>query len=124
MLVIAHRLRSVVDADRVCVMDAGRCAEFDTPHALLSAGFGGSGASGGDSNAGNAPSLFAALVRASGEEAELRQLAAVLLRRRIGDMWEALSEEQQANVQIRLGEALVADLEGDVGAGPTAGLPS
>lgn len=53
--------------------------------------------------------LLACILR-EGTAMELRQLAAVLLRRRIGDMWEALSEEQQANVQIRLGEALVADL--------------
>ena len=45
-----------------------------------------------------------------GTAMELRQLAAVLLRRRINDMWAKLSDEQQNDVQLRLGDALVENL--------------
>jgi len=45
-----------------------------------------------------------------GAAMELRQLAAIVLRRRIGDMWDALTDEQQRDVQLRIGNALVADL--------------
>ena len=36
VLTIAHRLNTVIDSDRILVMDAGRCVEFGTPHELLS----------------------------------------------------------------------------------------
>nr|XP_023027004.1 probable multidrug resistance-associated protein lethal(2)03659 [Leptinotarsa decemlineata] len=35
VLTIAHRLHTIMDSDRVLVMDAGRKAEFDHPHLLL-----------------------------------------------------------------------------------------
>lgn len=35
VLVVAHRLSSVMDCDRVMVMSSGRLEEFDSPHALL-----------------------------------------------------------------------------------------
>ena len=34
-LTIAHRLNTIMDSDRVCVMDAGLVAEYDTPYNLL-----------------------------------------------------------------------------------------
>lgn len=35
VLTIAHRLHTVMDSDRVLVMDAGRSVEFNHPHELL-----------------------------------------------------------------------------------------
>lgn len=36
MLTIAHRLNTIMDSDRVLVMDQGVAAEFDHPYILLS----------------------------------------------------------------------------------------
>lgn len=37
VLTIAHRLNTIMDADKVLVMDAGYAAEYDVPHKLLQA---------------------------------------------------------------------------------------
>ena len=36
VLTIAHRLNTIMDSDRIVVMDNGRVAEYDVPHTLLS----------------------------------------------------------------------------------------
>jgi len=36
VLTIAHRIKTILDSDRVMVLDAGKIAEFDSPTALLS----------------------------------------------------------------------------------------
>ncbi|KAL1957525.1 hypothetical protein VTO42DRAFT_5751 [Malbranchea cinnamomea] len=38
VLCIAHRLRTIIDYDRICVMDQGQIAEMDTPLALWKSG--------------------------------------------------------------------------------------
>lgn len=35
MLTVAHRLYTIIDSDRILVMDAGKAAEFASPHELL-----------------------------------------------------------------------------------------
>lgn len=35
VITIAHRLNTVMDSDRVLVLDAGTVVEFDHPHSLL-----------------------------------------------------------------------------------------
>ncbi|KAI0760574.1 multidrug resistance-associated ABC transporter [Fomes fomentarius] len=63
ILTIAHRLRTVIDYDRVMLLDQGRIAEFDTPAALLS----------------NPQSQFYALCKATGKQefAVLKKTAGV-----------------------------------------------
>lgn len=64
MLVVAHRLNTIIDSDAILVMDAGRCSEFGHPHELLAKGAG--------------ASIFAALVEETGPQsaAALRAAAA------------------------------------------------
>jgi ATP-binding cassette subfamily C (CFTR/MRP) protein 4 len=50
VITIAHRLDTVIDNDRILVLESGRLAEFDTPHNLLS----------------NEESIFSNMVRATG----------------------------------------------------------
>ena len=52
ILTIAHRINTIIDADRILVMDAGVAVEYDTPYRLLQDG----------------SSLFSSMVDAYGEE--------------------------------------------------------
>lgn len=60
VLTVAHRLHTVMDSDRIIVMNAGNAVEFDIPHVLLQ----------------NAQSVLNQMVEATGGEAEkLRTVA-------------------------------------------------
>lgn len=59
LLCIAHRLRTIMDYDRVLVMDAGQVVEYDTPWALLQQPDG----------------IFRGMCERSGELEELTQIA-------------------------------------------------
>jgi ATP-binding cassette, subfamily C (CFTR/MRP), member 1 len=55
MLIIAHRLRTIVGCDKILVLDHGKVLEFDSPQNLLA----------------DKGSSFSDLCRNSGEEATL-----------------------------------------------------
>ncbi|KAL8276389.1 hypothetical protein RQP46_011187 [Phenoliferia psychrophenolica] len=59
ILCIAHRLRTIIDYDKILVLDQGEVVEFDTPWSLLA----------------RESSAFAALCQKSGEYPELLRLA-------------------------------------------------
>ncbi|CAG8731346.1 13372_t:CDS:2, partial [Racocetra persica] len=59
VITIAHRLRTVVDYDRILVMDAGNVIEFDIPYLLMQKSDG----------------LFRKMCEKSGEFAELMGIA-------------------------------------------------
>lgn len=62
MLTIAHRLHTIIDSDRILVMDAGQAIEFDEAHTLLQ----------------NNASIFSGMVRKLGSQ-ELRRLSGIAL---------------------------------------------
>jgi ABC-type multidrug transport system fused ATPase/permease subunit len=57
VLMIAHRLDTIIDCDKIMVMDNGHLVEYDSPHALLSA---------------SPTGAFAALVEQTGEDSQHR----------------------------------------------------
>lgn len=60
VVIIAHRLATVIDSDRILVMDQGRGKEFDHPYKLLVKSL-------GDEDITN-DGYFAQMVKATGEE--------------------------------------------------------
>ncbi|KAI4523406.1 P-loop containing nucleoside triphosphate hydrolase protein, partial [Schizophyllum commune] len=63
LMIIAHRLQTVMDADKIMVLDAGKLVEFDRPEVLLS----------------QSDSAFRALVEGSSDKNHLYELAGVNL---------------------------------------------
>ena len=98
ILTVAHRLHTIIESDRVLVMDAGRAAEFAHPHTLLE----------------TPGSLFAALVDELGAD------VAAGLRRRARERYAESGAAADARAAAKAGEADEAD-EAPVKAGSRRG---
>lgn len=62
MLIIAHRLATIIDSDRILVMSQGKGEEFDHPYKLLVENI-------GDEEITKKEGHFVKMVKANGEEA-------------------------------------------------------
>lgn len=62
VILIAHRLATVIDADRILVMDKGTCDEFDHPFKLLVKD------PDNDTEMTNTDGLFAKMIQATGKD--------------------------------------------------------
>lgn len=60
-MIIAHRLATIIDADRICVMSEGRSTEFDHPYRLMVLNI-------GDTTITNHQGHFSKMVLATGLE--------------------------------------------------------
>ena len=60
MLIIAHRLNTVIDADRILVMSEGKCEQFGHPYRLLVENL--------EDNSITSTGHFAGMVKATGSE--------------------------------------------------------
>lgn len=78
MLIIAHRLNTIIDSDRILVLDAGRVVEMDTPQNLIM----------------NESSMFAGMVRSTGP-ANARYLQRIAM----GDVDRIAEIEREATAQ-------------------------
>lgn len=58
LIIVAHRLQTIMTADKILVLDAGKVVEFDSPEALLKQG-----------------GAFKSLVDGSGDKENLYELA-------------------------------------------------
>ena len=61
MIIVAHRLATIIDADRILVMKDGQMGEFNHPYRLLVA-------NDGDETITNLNGLFSRMVLATGED--------------------------------------------------------
>lgn len=81
-LTIAHRLNTIMDSDRVLVMDSGQVKEFDVPHILLQ----------------NDSGIFSTMVNNTGKNAaHLRRIARNYYERRINKQAKQKRQQEQGS---------------------------
>ncbi|XP_043864283.1 ATP-binding cassette sub-family C member 4 isoform X2 [Drosophila mojavensis] len=94
VLTVAHRLHTVMDSDRIVVMDAGNAVEFDVPHVLLQKPHG----------------VLTQMVEATGGEADaLRQLASKSFQEMLQPGGKKITDERQLLMLLERTAGILVD---------------